>query len=354
MKKIITKSDVTFLPIDKIKKNPLNTFGEDKFEDLKNSIATYGLITPVSVIGPDHDGFYTLIAGEQRLRAYESLKEEGNEGYEQIAVYVVGDLSMSQTEQKILIESSNIDTRDSFDRNAHCFQIIKLLKQLDDEQGLTKKEYIKMRKEHLKCSARYARFYEQIFNSENDELQEMVESGELSVSRAGRIASMPEDIQQSAIQDIKEGKDQDDVVNRHSQMEKGRNSDQNNSSASDKSDRNNKKSMNDFEIPESELDMFDPLGNDNFKSDDFDSEFGSEFDQTEDDFNEFDEEFDFQNFNTSILNCGSSVGAASDGKNDTNIKAVLAWCAHMKKVDTPTDAEWEAIEACKKVVEKFI
>lgn len=331
MEKIITKSEQQMISLEKIKVNPLNTFHKDKFEDLRNSIVTYGLITPISVIGPDEDNCYLLIAGEQRYHVYEELYKNGEVGYSEMPAYIVGDMNMSNTEQQLLIEASNLDTRDLADKHTHYFNVVKLIKQLAEEKCMSKKEYVKLRSEYLKCSVRYARFYEQIFNSGNQELQEMVANGEVSVSRAGRIATMPEEEQKEAIADIQNGAKQDDVLKKHKKT---------------KTQRDNYEQ----DIPDNELAMFDP----------FDSEYSDDntdtqgiFDSSQFDSLGLDEDIDFNAFNTSSLHC-NSVSSDKELSSSKSVRAVIEWCEHMKKVTKPTDEEWEALESCKAIVNKFM
>ncbi len=330
MRRIITKKEPILLPLEKVRKNSLNSFTRDHFDDLKSSINMYGLITPISVIGPDDAGYYILIAGEQRTDVFRELLAEGNEEFKEIPAYVLGDSDMSETEQQLLIEASNLDMRDATDKPAHYFQVVKLIKELAKEQGLNKSEIIAMRKEYMKTSDRYARFYEQVFDSGNVELQRMVEDGELSVSRAGRIAKFSEENQKAAIEDLKAGGNQDEVVNKY------------------KKNKNTKNKQLNDDIPDSELELFDDFGT---------SEMETQEHFTDDDIPDIDldndelDDFDFNSFDTSSLDSGGSFEKSEKKENTLNI--ILKWCETIKKKDTLTDEEWQVIEACKKVVEKF-
>ena len=122
---------------------------------------------------------YTLIAGERRLNIYTELFESGKEEYGQLPAYIVGNADMGTTEQQLLIEASNLDTRDGYDKQAHYLRVVKLIKQYGTEQGLSCHEYTKLRQQYMKCSPRYARFYEQVFEEGTEALQEMVEKGEV-------------------------------------------------------------------------------------------------------------------------------------------------------------------------------
>ncbi len=59
------------LPISSVRANPEQPrkhFAEEELNDLKNSIAEYGVLQPI-IVKKDKSGFYFLIAGERRLRA---------------------------------------------------------------------------------------------------------------------------------------------------------------------------------------------------------------------------------------------------------------------------------------------
>lgn len=72
------RSDGTLneIPITEIQPNPFqprNVFDEDALNELKQSLATSGLLQPV-VVRPAEGGGYELIAGERRLRAAQQLR----------------------------------------------------------------------------------------------------------------------------------------------------------------------------------------------------------------------------------------------------------------------------------------
>lgn len=311
------------LELNKIKRNPFNNYDMDNLDELKNSIITNGLITPISVIGPSENDEYVLIAGERRFNIFSELAESGEERYQKMPVYVIGPINMDETEQKLLIESSNLDTRDGFDKNAHYLNVIKLLKQYKEENDIGCSEYVHMRGQYLKCSPRYARYYETIFNRGDDQLIEMVSSGEIGVSKAGRLAAIPKNLQVSAIEEIELGENPTEVVEKYRKIHKD----------------GEKQKRNSFD--------FQDLDND---FEDFDDE---SFDQEEPDFND-EIDIDFTSMSTDFLNTGSMGNNSSRGnKYEFEMNTVLGWCKKILNVPEPTEDEWEVIDACKRVAENF-
>lgn len=314
------------LDLKKIKPNPFNNYDMDNLEELKNSIISNGLITPISVIGPDENNEYVLIAGERRLNIFKELSKSGEEKYQKMPVYIVGPIDMDETAQKLLIESSNLDTRDGFDKNAHYLNVIKLLKQYQEENEITCSEYVQMREQYLKCSPRYARFYETIFNRGDEQLIEMVSAGEIGVSKASRLAAIPKDLQISAVEEIEAGENPTKVVEKYRQIHK--------------EEKKGAKKQNAFDFQD--LD------------DDFENLDDVSFDDKESDFEDDFEDIDFSSMSTDFLNTGSAgSNSLKENKYELEMNTVLSWCKKILNVSEPTEDEWEVIEACKKVAEAF-
>ncbi|NLE83179.1 MAG: ParB/RepB/Spo0J family partition protein [Chloroflexi bacterium] len=69
---VIPGDKVVMVPIDNISPNPhqpRKQFNSEGLEDLASSIREHGIIQPLILISADKPNFYTLIAGERRLRA---------------------------------------------------------------------------------------------------------------------------------------------------------------------------------------------------------------------------------------------------------------------------------------------
>jgi len=69
---VIPGDKVVMVPIDNIIPNPhqpRKQFNSEGLEDLASSIREHGIIQPLILISADKPNFYTLIAGERRLRA---------------------------------------------------------------------------------------------------------------------------------------------------------------------------------------------------------------------------------------------------------------------------------------------
>ena len=78
---------------------------------------------------------------------------------EEIPCYIVGESDMSPIRKQLVIEVSNLESRDDYNRDTHRFQVVKLYKQLADEGSIEEKDLVKKIGESLKMSKRYSGMY---------------------------------------------------------------------------------------------------------------------------------------------------------------------------------------------------
>lgn len=204
------------ISIEKLKPSKLNHFEVNDIEEMQGSIMSLGLLTPLSVIGPDEDGYYNILSGERRYTAIKKITEEGNDEFQEVPCYILDSSDMDEIIQEITIIASNVETRD-FDKNQYRFHIIKLLKNLSESGEIKKNKVVAEAGKYMKVSRRYRSMYMQIFEKGSDDLMDMVgkktTSGvTLTVVDANTIATMDEDTQNKAIEDIKAGEKPKDVI----------------------------------------------------------------------------------------------------------------------------------------------
>lgn len=225
MKKLIESDnkDLVQLNVDLLKPSPLNSYEVEDLSDLVNSIRYYGVITPLTVVGPDGEGKYEILSGERRYRSVQMLNEETQGFLSEVPCYIIGQSSMSPVLKQLVIELSNLEARDEYNRDSHRFQVIKLYKQLADEGTIEEKDIVKQIGESLKLSKRYSGMYMTIFRDGIPELREAVESENkvaetpddkvhIPVSIASRIAKLDPDLQKKVIVRINNGEDPSEVL----------------------------------------------------------------------------------------------------------------------------------------------
>lgn len=190
--------------------SPLNSYEAEDIDDLAGNIKACGLLTPLTVSGPDKDGKYEILAGERRFRAINQINKEGEQTITEIPCYVCG-TSFDQLEKRLIIESSNLETRE-FDKNKHRFEIIGILKDMAENGDIKYNKILEELGKYMHCSPRYQRMYLEVFNNNNPELNKLIEDKQVTVSLASRIAGMDKEVQDEAVSRIQNGEKPKDVI----------------------------------------------------------------------------------------------------------------------------------------------
>lgn len=212
--RIIDKGEQTFIQFSDLELNPHNTYEAVDIEDLAGSISAVGQITPLSVIGPSEKGKYRIIAGERRYLAIKKLNEEDRHPILTIPCYVMGPYTMAERTQQLAIELSNLETRD-FSKDEHRFRVIRLLKEMADEDQLAHRHIVRKAKEYMSVSERYCRMYLNIFEKGDEALVDLVNSKKVTVTSAAAIANMDRGKQKEIVKDIREGVKPQRAINKH-------------------------------------------------------------------------------------------------------------------------------------------
>ena len=212
--RIIDKGEQTFIPFNDLELNPHNTYEAVDIEDLAGSISAVGQISPLSVIGPSEKGKYRIIAGERRYLAIKKLNEEDQNPILMIPCYIMGPYTMAERTQQLAIELSNLETRD-FSKDEHRFRVIRLLKEMADENQLEHRHIVRKAKEYMSVSDRYCRMYLNIFEKGDGALIDLVNSKKVTVTSAAAIANMDRGKQKEIVRDIQEGVKPQKAIQKH-------------------------------------------------------------------------------------------------------------------------------------------
>lgn len=202
---LFVHSEIKDVDIDLLYETPLQTFEMDEIPELKQSIQVYGLLTPLTVCMDEH-GKYEVLSGNRRYRAVMELKQDGIvNDYDKIPCMALHGLS--DAKKGLIVETTNIDVRKGYDEIPHRFKIIEYLKQLVDNGEEKETNVAKRAAKYFKRSERYAAMYKAIFDSENTDIRETVEKGQISVSDAARMTKLPQEAQEKIIEIVHKADD---------------------------------------------------------------------------------------------------------------------------------------------------
>jgi hypothetical protein len=203
--------------IDNLVPSEYNKFNVTDIADLEGSILSMGLIHPLSVIGPTTDGKYIILSGERRYRAIRHIIETGRQFSPNIPCYIIGPANMDVNEQKLIIESANLETRDDVNKDQHRFAIIQILREMADDKVKYKNRaaIIRAAGRYMSGSERYRSMYLRIFDKGANGLQQAVEEHKIPVQEAARVAGMAPEVQQNIINDLNNGVKSKDAIQTH-------------------------------------------------------------------------------------------------------------------------------------------
>lgn len=400
-KDIMAKRKQITLNRDEIVANPLNDFGIEDIPELKNSIMLQGLLDPLGVMGPLEDNRYMLLSGERRWRAINELVDEGKMDEFPIPVFVIDNKNLDVVTQKLIIKTSNLETRQRIDQNRHRAEIMELLKMQVDSGDITRKEMALRAAKFFKTSDRYGRYWRMVFESDDSELKDMVKEDKIDIKSASYIAGIEDEGKKSELKEkIKKGEDSRSVVKDDISKKKAEKKPDENFKAIGESEpvvpenssfnsedstypldikkatenagmsqdygnlpekEEGESSLDDDSSPELSDDFFEsrsvkngrfrltPDEMKNLSADDLDPSF---FEPDEDvDLNLDGIEVHESERISTLMN--------EDPEKDeerylAKLNSIIQWCKKMKNVEMPTEAEWDVISACKEVVDKFM
>lgn len=400
-KDIMAKRKQITLNRDEIVANPLNDFGIEDIPELKNSIMLQGLLDPLGVMGPLEDNRYMLLSGERRWRAINELVDEGKMDEFPIPVFVIDNKNLDVVTQKLIIKTSNLETRQRIDQNRHRAEIMELLKMQVDSGDITRKEMALRAAKFFKTSDRYGRYWRMVFESDDSELKDMVKEDKIDIKSASYIAGIEDEGKKSELKEkIKKGEDSRTVVKDDISKKKAEKKPEGNFKAIGESEsvvpenssfnsedstypldikkatenagmsqdygnlpekEEGESSLDDNSSPELSDDFFEsrsvkngrfrltPDEMKNLSADDLDPSFY-----------EPDEDVDL-NLDGIEVHESERISTLmnEDPEKDeerylAKLNSIIQWCKKMKNVEMPTEAEWDVISACKEVVDKFM
>lgn len=400
-KDIMAKRKQITLNRDEIVANPLNDFGIEDIPELKNSIMLQGLLDPLGVMGPLEDNRYMLLSGERRWRAINELVDEGKMDEFPIPVFVIDNKNLDVVTQKLIIKTSNLETRQRIDQNRHRAEIMELLKMQVDSGDITRKEMALRAAKFFKTSDRYGRYWRMVFESDDSELKDMVKEDKIDIKSASYIAGIEDEGKKSELKEkIKKGEDSRTVVKDDISKKKAEKKPEGNFKAIGESEsvvpenssfnsedstypldikkatenagmsqdygnlpekEEGESSLDDNSSPELSDDFFESrsVKNGRFRltSDEMKNLSADDLDPS---FFEPDEDVDL-NLDGIEVHESERISTLmnEDPEKDeerylAKLNSIIQWCKKMKNVEMPTEAEWDVISACKEVVDKFM
>ena len=124
--------EIREIPWDRIRANEANFYGVKDVEDLKKSIEMHGLLDPI-VVTPAEPGWYTLISGHRRHKAWGELRAEDPKKYAEIPAIVREFPSASMAELALIMANSSARVLSPWEVSRQAERVERLLYDLKEE-----------------------------------------------------------------------------------------------------------------------------------------------------------------------------------------------------------------------------
>ncbi|GIP17784.1 hypothetical protein J40TS1_34260 [Paenibacillus montaniterrae] len=190
---------ITFIPVDELEPSEDNFYSVEQIEELKASIAAFGIKQNL-VVTPLDNGKYRVIAGHRRRLAALALVEEGKKEFEKVPC-------MIETEKDELQERLLLITTNSTARQLSDWEKIQQAKEMKSIlEQIKKRDKIPGRLRDLIASVldtsptQIARM-ESIDKNLTPAFKEELREGNVNISTAYELSTMPQEQQQEAYEE---------------------------------------------------------------------------------------------------------------------------------------------------------
>lgn len=209
------KNEQKMIPLEQLVPSPHNTYAPENIEDLAKNIKACGLLTPLTVIGPNDEGKFEIVSGERRFRAISMIHEENPDFLPEVPCHII-DLEMDDLRKQLAIEISNVETRDHIQREHHRFNIVRLFNQLAEQGDMNQRQIANELAAAMKTSDRYSRMYAAVYKhgieavmegvkSDNPKANEAGDPVHIPVEVASKISQLDPEIQEEIVANINAG-----------------------------------------------------------------------------------------------------------------------------------------------------
>lgn len=195
--------EIRNIPIDKIVPSESNKYGIRDIEELAASIEAMGLLHNLVVKKPDAAGLYELVSGERRFRACKLLYESGNEKYATVPCKVEETEDAAFSELKLIYANATSRELTDYEKTYQAGRIKELLQELKAKGYKFKGRMREIVADMLNVSPAQMGRMESINKNLSPEFTEEFKSGNIGITTAYELSTLPQEEQSAAIEEYK-------------------------------------------------------------------------------------------------------------------------------------------------------
>lgn len=207
-KEAVAKEGLAFkiehIPIEKLNPSEMNKYIVQDVAELKASIELMGL--QQNLLVRERDNNFEVISGHRRLKAMKELYSEGNEQFNRIPCKIMKSMDDIQAELQLILANSTARELTDAEKTYQAARLQELLTDLKKSgiQFTGRKRDIVA--ELMKVSPAQVGRMDSINKKLTPELKEEFSKENINITTAYELSRLPEEQQQEAVQEYKEGK----------------------------------------------------------------------------------------------------------------------------------------------------
>ncbi|MEK3726787.1 MULTISPECIES: ParB/RepB/Spo0J family partition protein [unclassified Lysinibacillus] len=221
MSKESQKQSVAFkvdhIPIEKLFPSEMNKYVVKDVTELKASIELHGL--QQNLVVREVEGGYEIISGHRRFKAMQELYEEGNEEFKRIPCKIQKSVDDIQAELQLIMANSTARELTDYEKTYQAARLKELLSELK-KSGVSfsgrKRDIIA---QLMNVSPTQIARMDSINNKLIPELKEEFSNEKINFTTAYETSRLPEEQQQEAVKEFKEGKPLTPAIAKEMQQE---------------------------------------------------------------------------------------------------------------------------------------
>ncbi|WP_249645739.1 MULTISPECIES: DUF3850 domain-containing protein [unclassified Lysinibacillus] len=221
MSKESQKQSVAFkvdhIPLEKLFPSEMNKYVVKDVTELKASIELQGL--QQNLVVREVEGGYEVISGHRRLKAMQELYEEGNEEFKRIPCKIQKSVDDIQAELQLIMANSTARELTDYEKTYQAARLKELLSELK-KSGVQfsgrKRDIIA---QLMNVSPTQIARMDSINNKLIPELKEEFSNEKINFTTAYETSRLPEEQQQEAVKEFKEGKPLTPAIAKEMQQE---------------------------------------------------------------------------------------------------------------------------------------
>lgn len=194
---------VEMLPLEEIEPNEDNFYNTENIEALAADILQNGLMHNIKVCSRGENGLYKLISGERRYRAFALLKEQGNEKFDTIPATVDAETNPLFVKLKLISANASARVLSDYEKTEQAVQIKEIVKQLKQQGVELPGRAREIAAQALGVSPAQVGRAEKIVRDLVPEVKEKFAAGEIGVTEAYDVATLPAEQQVQAVEENK-------------------------------------------------------------------------------------------------------------------------------------------------------